>query len=184
MQRSLKRSNRHFKNAVKRLPPISVVAGREDIMRKFGDGVAHGGTYTRHSVSLAAAEKTLEILDETDALENIARFGSDLQTGISGILQSRGIAHSFVGYPAMGGLFFSDTAPRNYRDWLDSDFTFYDTMASELHELGVLCEPDSCEPWFICEAHAKDDSLSLTLSAFEQAADIAITKLESRASNA
>src|SRR6201984_2034423 len=49
--------------------PISVLAGREDIMRKLGRGVAHGGTYTAHPVSLAAAEKTLEILAETDALE-------------------------------------------------------------------------------------------------------------------
>ena len=38
--------------------PISVLAGREDIMRKLGKGVAHGGTYTAHPVSLAAAEKT------------------------------------------------------------------------------------------------------------------------------
>ena len=53
--------------------PISVVAGREDIMRQIGKGVIHGGTYTCHSVSLAAAEKTLEILDETDALETHRR---------------------------------------------------------------------------------------------------------------
>lgn len=152
--------------------PISVVAGREDIMRKVGDGVAHGGTYTCHSVSLAAADKTLQILDETDALEVIARYGKKMQTGMSKILQSRDIPHTFVGHPSMGGLFFRDTAPRNYRDWLDSDYSFYDAMASELHELGVLCEPDSREPWFVCEAHAKDDSLSRTLTAFEQAVDI------------
>ena len=30
--------------------PISVLAGRERIMRKIGRGVAHGGTYTAHSV--------------------------------------------------------------------------------------------------------------------------------------
>ena len=51
--------------------PISALAGREDIMRLIGDKVIHGGTYTCHSVALAAAEKTLEILDETDALETI-----------------------------------------------------------------------------------------------------------------
>ena len=164
--------------------PISVVAGREDIMRKVGDGVAHGGTYTCHSVSLAAAEKTLEILDQTDALETIARYGSDMQAGMNKILQAREIPHTFVGHPAMGGLFFSDTAPRNYRDWLDSDYTFYDAMASELHELGVLCEPDSREPWFICEAHAQDDSLAYTLGAFEQAVDITVSKLNNKASNA
>ena len=57
-----------FAKAVANGYPISVLAGREHIMRKIGRGVAHGGTYTAHSVSLAAAEKTLEILDETDAL--------------------------------------------------------------------------------------------------------------------
>ena len=47
-----------FAKAVGNGYPISVLAGREDIMRKIGRGVAHGGTYTAHSVSLAAAEKT------------------------------------------------------------------------------------------------------------------------------
>ncbi len=158
--------------------PISVVAGREDIMRKVGDGVAHGGTYTCHSVSLAAAQKTLEILDETDALETIEGYGRNLQAGMSEVLSARGIAHSFVGHPAMGGLFFNNTAPRNYRDWLDSDYTFYDAMAPELHDLGVLCEPDSREPWFVCEAHAKDDNLAKTLLAFEKAVDITLHKLK------
>jgi glutamate-1-semialdehyde 2,1-aminomutase len=166
-----------FAKAVANGYPISVVAGREDIMRQVGDGVVHGGTYTCHSVSLAAADRTLEILDETDALETIADYGERLQAGMGKILSRRGIPHSFVGHPAMGGLFFHDTAPGNYRDWLDSDYTFYDTMAPELHELGILCEPDSREPWFICEAHAKDDSLERTLAAFEQAVDTTLETL-------
>jgi glutamate-1-semialdehyde 2,1-aminomutase len=158
--------------------PISAVAGREDIMRQFGEGVTHGGTYTCHSVALAAANSCLQILDETDALETIENYGTALQHGMSRILTARGIPHSFVGHPSMGGLFFKETPPDNYRDWLESDYTFYDTMAAELHELGVLCEPDSREPWFICEAHAKDDSLARTLDAFATAVDATIEKLE------
>src|SRR3982075_4527475 len=80
--------------------PISVLAGREDIMRKIGRGVAHGGTYTAHSISLAAAEKTLQILDETDALERIAAYGTRLRNGMRAALGARGIAHSFVGHPS------------------------------------------------------------------------------------
>src|ERR1700728_1546491 len=87
--------------------PISVLAGREEIMRKICRGVAHGGTYTAHSVSLAAAEKTLEILDETDALEYIARYGAQLRNGMSSILKARGIAHSFVGHRSMSGVYFA-----------------------------------------------------------------------------
>src|SRR6202008_4672478 len=63
-----------FAKAVPNGYPISVLAGREDIMRKLGRGVAHGGTYTALSVSLAWVRKTLEILDETDALERIADY--------------------------------------------------------------------------------------------------------------
>ena len=169
-----------FAKAVANGYPISVVAGREDIMRQMGEGVIHGGTYTCHSVALAAAEKTLEILDETDALETISAYGTALQQGISEILGARGIPHSFVGHPSMGGLFFRETPPQNYRDWLDSDYSFYDAMAAELHERGVLCEPDSREPWFICEAHARDDSLERTLSAFENAVDTTIEELDYR----
>jgi glutamate-1-semialdehyde 2,1-aminomutase len=156
--------------------PISVVAGREDVMRKLGNGVVHGGTYTAHSVSLAAAERTLQILDETPALETIAAYGRALQAGIGRILARRGIAHSFVGHPSMSGLFFSETPPTNYRDWVNTDYTFYDTMAPTLHDLGVLCEPDSREPWFVCEAH-DETCLAQTLERFEKAVDITLRKL-------
>jgi glutamate-1-semialdehyde 2,1-aminomutase len=42
-----------FAKAVANGYPLSVVAGREEIMRKIGDGVVHGGTFTGHSVSLS-----------------------------------------------------------------------------------------------------------------------------------
>jgi glutamate-1-semialdehyde 2,1-aminomutase len=150
--------------------PISVLAGREDIMRKLGRGVAHGGTYTAHPVSLAAAEKTLEILEETDALERIAAYGTRLRAGKSAILRARGIAHSFVGHPSMTGLYFAQQPPRTYRDWKGSDYTFYDAAAKVLHDEGVLCEPDSREPWFVSAAHDAS-CLADTLRAFETAVD-------------
>jgi glutamate-1-semialdehyde 2,1-aminomutase len=155
--------------------PISVVAGREDIMRKVGDGVVHGGTFTAHSVALAAADKTLEILAETDALANIAAAGEELRAGMDGILTARGIAHSFAGHPSMSGLFFNQEPPTNYREWCDSDYEFYDALAQELHELGILVEPDSREPWFLCEAHDVK-CIDETLDKFEKAVDITMRK--------
>src|SRR6202451_4045401 len=159
-----------FAKAVANGYPISVLAGREHIMRKIGRGVAHGGTYTAHSVSLAAAEKTLEILDETDALERIADYGTKLRAGMRTVLAARGIAHSFVGHPSMSGLYFAHEPPRNYRAWKGSDYSFYDAMAQVLHDEGVLCEPDSREPWFVSAAHDAS-CLSDTLRAFEVAVD-------------
>ena len=99
--------------------------------------------------SLAAAEKTLEILDETDALERIADYGTRLRNGMRAVLSARGIPHSFVGHPSMSGLYFAQEPPRNYRDWKGSDYSFYDAMAKVLHDELILCEPDSREPWFV-----------------------------------
>ena len=162
--------------------PISVVAGREEIMRKVGDGVVHGGTFTAHSVALAAANKTLQILNETDALATIRNYGEDLQSGLSDILTTRGIEHSFVGHPSMMGLFFSEQAPVDYRDWVNTNYEFYDSLAPELHELGILVEPDSREPWFMCEAHDVK-CLAETLDKFETAVDITMKKANTRQSS-
>jgi glutamate-1-semialdehyde 2,1-aminomutase len=159
--------------------PIAVVAGREDIMRHIGHGVVHGGTFTGHSVSLAAANKTLEILDETDALTTVKRYGMRLQSGMTRILRARKIPHSFTGHPALMGLFFASTPPNDYRGWLESDYDFYDALAPQLHEQGILVEPDSREPWFMCEAHDLA-CLDETLDKFERAVDITLEKTESR----
>jgi glutamate-1-semialdehyde 2,1-aminomutase len=169
-----------FAKAVGNGYPISIVAGREDVMRHIGDGVAHGGTFTAHSVSLAAADKTLEILDETDALQTIRDYGVELQQGLSNILNGRGISHCFTGAPALMGMFFADQAPRNYREWVHSDYEFYDTLAPELHNQGILVEPDSREPWFLCESHSKG-CLDDTLQRFEKAVDITMEKMSNAA---
>ena len=162
-----------FAKAVANGYPISVLAGREEIMRRLGRGVAHGGTYTAHSVSLAAAEKTLTILRDTDALERIASYGTRLRDGMGKVLTARGIPHSFTGHPSMTGLYFAAEPPTTYRHWKSSDYSFYDAMAQVLHDERVLCEPDSREPWFICAAH-DESCLSDTLRGFEIAVDTII----------
>jgi len=160
--------------------PIAAVAGSDEVMSWIGDDVVHGGTFTGHSVSLAAANKTLEILDETDALKVIEHYGIQLREGLSHILGERDIPHSFAGHPAMLGLFFADETPTDYRSWVDSDYEFYDALAPVLHDQGVLVELDSREPWFMCEAHSRD-CLDETLNAFERAVDVTLQKLSNAA---
>jgi glutamate-1-semialdehyde 2,1-aminomutase len=168
-----------FAKAVANGYPIAFVAGREDVMRTFRyGGASHGGTFTAHSVSLAAAEECLRILDETPALQTLADHGSALMAGITKILDARGIVHSYTGHPSMFGLFFDAAPPDNYRAWKTSDYTFYDTMAHFLHDLGIIVEPDSREPWFMCEAHGLDPScLTDTLTAVERAVDLTLQTL-------
>ena len=97
------------------------------------------------------------------------------------MLSRRGIPHSFTGHGSMSGLFFSAQAPTTYRNWKLSDYTFYDTMAGILIDMGVMCEPDSREPWFMCEAHAEGDIVDRVVSIFEDSFHAA---LENRAHGA
>jgi glutamate-1-semialdehyde 2,1-aminomutase len=157
--------------------PIAVIGGREDLMRHYGrNGVTHGGTYTAGGMPLAAAERCLRILRETDALQRVEAYGRRMQAGMSRILNARSVPHSFAGHPSMGGLFFRETPPANYRDWKLSDYTFYDTLAQHLIENGVLCEPDSREPLFISAAH-DDTCLERTLAVFEAGVDATLQEL-------
>ena len=96
---------------------------------------------------------------------------------IGELLGERGIAHSFTGAPALMGLFFAEQAPGNYREWVNSNYEFYDALAPELHEQGILVEPDSREPWFLCESH-NVGCLDETLDKFERAVDITLPKLK------
>ena len=77
----------------------------------------------------------------------------------------------------MAGLFFTDEAPTNYRDWLKSDESLYVALAEKMLEHGVLAEPDSREPFFLCESH-DDDCLKETLEAFEISRDFVLKDRE------
>jgi len=162
-----------FAKAVANGYPISVIAGRADIMRRLGPTVPQGGTYAAHPVSLAAAAKTLQIIAETDALARIEAYGRRLQQGIGAILKSRGVPHVFVGHPSMGGIVLSARQPRSLRDWEQSEYELYNAMAAKLNDLGVLCEPDSMEPWFVSAAH-DERCLRETLEKAELAIDAAL----------
>ena len=65
---------------------------------------------------------------------------------------------------------------RDCRDWVITHYEFYDTLAPELHDLGIIVEPDSRYSWFMCEAHdvkCRDE----TLVNFAMAVDITSKKM-------
>jgi glutamate-1-semialdehyde 2,1-aminomutase len=150
--------------------PIAAFAGREEIMRRIGAGFAQGTSHVPHPVSLAAADKTLQIVGETDALEQIARYGSRLREGMSQALARRGIPHRFVGPPSMSALSFGEPAPSSDRDHEAFGEAFRRDLATHLHESGILCEIDFGGPWFVSVAH-NELCLAETLAKFARAMD-------------
>ncbi|PWQ97863.1 aspartate aminotransferase family protein [Leucothrix pacifica] len=139
---------------------VAAFGGRADVMDIISfnaKGVTHGGTYTANMIALSAAKATLTILNETDAYGTINNAGAAIQQVLSRVFTKHGIAHKFAGPDAMFGIHFGEAVPTNYRDWKETDSALYTEFAMNLIKHGVMLEPDSREPWFICEAHKDVD---------------------------
>jgi len=149
--------------------PAAAFGGRRDIMSQLPDKVSHGGTYAGNRVAAAAAVKTLEILRDTNALETIHATGRRIQDGLREVLNPSGIPYVFTGHPSMFGIMFTDKVATEYRDWANTDHELYDALAMAMQARGAMPEPDSREPWFVCEAHAQGDIVDRVVTAFQGA---------------
>ena len=158
--------------------PAAAFAGRDEIMDMLPSKVSHGGTYAGNRVAAAAATKTLEIVRDTDALATIHATGERIQAGLRQLLDAKGLAYNITGHPSMFGIMFTESVASEYRDWANTDHELYDAIAVGMHARGAMPEPDSREPWFICEAHAKGDTVDKVVTIFGQSLDAA---LEARA---
>jgi glutamate-1-semialdehyde 2,1-aminomutase len=146
--------------------PVAAFGGQRDIMEQIGRGVSHGGTFVGNRISMAAANATLDILMNTDALDVVRAKGLELQEAITEVIERSGVPFVISGHPSMFIFWFSETAPKEYRDWLKSDHTLYNQVAGGLIKRGVMPEPDSREPWFMCSALSTED-IALTAQALE-----------------
>ena len=137
--------------------PVAAFGGTREIMAMLPDKMSHGGTYAGNRVAAAAGVRTLEILRDTPALETIRMVGERIQAELRRIIEARGLPFVFTGHPSMFGIMFTEHVPYEYRDWAKSDHELYDAVAVGMQTRGVMPEPDSREPWFLCEAHAAGD---------------------------
>ena len=139
---------------------VAAFGGKSSVMDVVGShpgGVVHGGTYTANLVAMSATHATLKILTETDALATVDRVGMQVRELLGRVFTAAGIAHTFAGPPAMLGVHFTEQVPDTYRKWRQTNHSLYKKFAWKLIEHGVMLEPDSREPWFICEAHQSID---------------------------
>jgi len=146
--------------------PAAAFGGRREIMEMLPSKVSHGGTYAGNRIAAAAATKTLEIIRDTDALATIRATGERIQAGLRQVLDAKGLAYQITGHPSMFGIMFTEQTPSEYRDWAATDHELYDAIAVGMHARGAMPEPDSREPWFVCEAHAQGDIVDRVVSIF------------------
>ena len=149
--------------------PIAAIGGTKEVMASVGPGrTAHGGTYTGNVVGTAAADATLEIIAQGEALKTIEARGKALMKGISGILTDADIVHHMLGVPSMFGIALGREEPTDYRTWAKTEYVLYEEIMMRLIHNGALPDPDGREPWFLCAALSEKD-VEDTLNYFEDA---------------
>jgi glutamate-1-semialdehyde 2,1-aminomutase len=154
--------------------PAAAFGGRRAIMDLLPDKVSHGGTYAGNRVAAAAAVRTLGILRDTDALDTIHATGRRVQAGLTEVLNPTGLPWQFTGHPSMFGIMFTESKVSEYRDWANTDHELYDAIAIGMHARGAMPEPDSREPWFMCEAHSEGDIVDRIVTSFEDSLKAAL----------
>ena len=150
--------------------PIAAIGGKEKVLGIIEDGgVAHGGTYSGNVAGAAAADATLEILEEEPILETIFERGQELMDGIGEILTRAGIPHYVTGLPSMFGFILgTQEEPVDFRAYCAGDDALYEKLAMALIERGVMPDCDGREPWFLCYRH-DEEIVAETLTVFEDA---------------
>lgn len=101
--------------------PLSAVVGKSDILSLFApDGpVFFSGTFNGHLLSVAAAQQTLEILEDENVADVVSALGAQFAEFIGASISELGLPASMLHWRSHWCLFFRPTLPRSYRDIID-----------------------------------------------------------------
>lgn len=113
--------------------PISVVAGRTDIMKLIEEGVFISTTFGGETLSMSAAMATLDILEEPGFYEHIWELGDSLKDGLESLIEKyklKGVL-SVTGLSPHCGLSFEGYGNLSYLD-------IQSIYSQEMIEEGIL----------------------------------------------
>lgn len=89
-----------FSKAIANGMPLSVLCGKYEMMKRFEEDVFFYTTFGGEALSLAAAQKTLEIIETEKVCEHISTLGSFLQKQLNETLEKLELEHiQCVGLP-------------------------------------------------------------------------------------
>lgn len=147
--------------------PLSVVAGRRDLMREF-DEIFISGTFGGETLSLAAALAVLDKMEREPVIETLWDTGRRLRQGLEECLTSRGLesAMELKGLPPMQSVTFNNH-PNAGRAAIQTLYVI--TML----EQGVL----TTGAFNLMYAHDEDD-INLVLAAFDHTCALIAAELE------
>jgi glutamate-1-semialdehyde 2,1-aminomutase len=134
--------------------PCAAFGGRRDLMEKLAPvgNVYQAGTLSGNPVAVAAGLAALELIDAEDPYAGLEATAEDLQAGLAGAFETKGIPATVNRADSLLSVFFSDGPVRNFDDAKAAD---HDRFARFFHHMlgeGVYLPPSGYELWTLCTA--------------------------------
>lgn len=148
--------------------PLAAYGGKRAIMEKIAPlgPVYQAGTLSGNPLSVAAAQKTLELLGP-DAYAMLESLGQRLESGVQALAAQSPRALCFQRVGSMFTLFFQEGPVRNFPEAKQSDTQAFAAFHQHLLAEGIYFPPSQFEAAFLSLAHTEAD-IDRTLSAMEK----------------
>jgi glutamate-1-semialdehyde aminotransferase len=141
--------------------PLSALVGRSDVMQELED-VFFSFTYGGELASLAAAEATIDILENQAVIEHMWNLGSILSERVNKLIEQHGLANRVE----MKGL---DPWPILEFEGLENDPDDFDLALKSLFQREVVSEGILFNgSHFFCDQHTESD-IETTISTYDDA---------------
>ncbi|ARM75416.1 aspartate aminotransferase family protein [Acidianus manzaensis] len=138
--------------------PLSVIAGKKEVMRVVGPNkTAHGGTFSANPLSVTASIVTLTQILTENSLYEAYKLNSMLSKGYQDFADDLDLDLTVSMWGTSGSIFFSKVLPKNYREFSEIDqrpwYKYFWLMLSN----GIIPMADYDEQWTISTQHTKED---------------------------
>jgi glutamate-1-semialdehyde 2,1-aminomutase len=151
---------------------LAGLAGSEALMGHLGaytgDRATIDGTYNAAPYALAAARKTLEIMQTEDVFERLYMRGEQVRVGLRAAAAAAGAPVSIVGLGSEWAVYFRPTAPTNFREALESDGAAYAKFHAVMVDGGIIQPAFPNGDRRLCAATSQED-VDLTIEVAHRA---------------
>lgn len=146
---------------------VSALAGRADLMSRFGTGeVNHSGTFNGAVPAMAATVATLARLRDAPPYDSIAEHGHALMAGVRHLGETHGVPLRVAGLPAAFHVSIGDGAVTDHRSLSKLNLAQYAQFAAVIVEHRVWVADRGI--WYVSAAHGQSE-LDVALTRFDEA---------------
>jgi glutamate-1-semialdehyde 2,1-aminomutase len=139
--------------------PAAAVGGREDIMNMLAPigPVYQAGTLSGNPLATAAANATLDILQQDDCYQKLNTAAARLEAGMADAAAKAGVPVTINRVGSIMSCFFTDKPVRNFTDVQSTDIKSFKKFFQEMLKHGIYLAPSAYEAMFVSLAHTQAD---------------------------